>query len=144
MNFNRTKSEPNIQSYVKKASTAFNLGDAVFIDSNGFLDKAVAATTPSDIIGVIQETIASTDSDYATARDVAVDVAEKGDNGDWFIAAVGAGTPAQTNVGEAHDLDSAGKVDLTGTTYKAVKVQRIISASFVIVSFTGVPQTNVS
>lgn len=144
MNFNRTKSEPQIQSFIKKASTAMNFGDAVFIDANGFLDKAGATTTPSDIVGVVQETISSTDSDYATARDIAVDIAEKGDNGDWFIATVGAGTPAQTNVGEAHDLTSAGTVDLTAQSVKAVKVVRIISTTQVAVVFTGVPQTAVS
>lgn len=144
MNFNRQHSEPQIQPYIKKASTAMNFGDAVFVDANGFLDKAGATTTPSDIVGVVQETIASTDSDYATAREIAVDVAEKGDNGDWFLATVGAGTPAQTQVGEAHDLTSAGTVDLTAQSVKPVKIQRIISATLVLVSFTGVPQTAVS
>jgi hypothetical protein len=144
MNFVRQHSEPNIQPYVKKASTVMNFGDAVFI-SSGVIDKAGATTAAKDIIGVVQETIAATDADYATARDIAVDVAEKGDNADWFLALVGTGTPVlATHVGNSYDLTSAGAVDLTGTTYKVVKVQRIIDSTHVMVSFTGAPGTNVS
>lgn len=144
MNFDRQRSQPNIQYYTKKASTVMNFGDAVFIDSSGFLDKAGATTAAETIVGVVQETILATDADYATARPIAVDVAEKGDNGDWFKAVVGTGTPAQTNVGEVHDLKSDGTVDLNATSYKVVKVQAIISSTLVMVSFTGAPGTNVS
>lgn len=144
MNFSRKNGEPDIQGYIKKASTAMNLGDAVFLNG-GYVDKAGATTAAKDIIGVVQETIASTDSDYATARQIAVDCADKGDNGDWFVAAVGAGTPAQaTHVGNSYDLTSAGTVDLGNSSIKVVKVQAIINASYVIVSFTGAPGTNVS
>lgn len=135
MNFKRYSGDSNIHPYKKKASTAFNIGDAVFLDSSGFLDKAAAATTADSIIGVIQETIASTDTDYAVARDVSVDVARKGDNGDWFTAVVGTGTAAQTSVGEEHDLGSDGTVDLNATSILCVKVERFIDAATVIVSF---------
>lgn len=121
-----------------------NYGDVVFVDANGFLDKAGATTGAETIVGVVQETIASTDTDYATARPISVDVAEKGDNGDLFLATVSVGTPTQTMVGEVHDLASDGTVDLTGTSYKVVKVQRLRDATHVLVSLTGAPGTNVS
>lgn len=144
MNFYRKNGTPVIQGYLKKASTAMNFGDAVFLNG-GYVDKAGATTAAKDIIGVVQETIASTDSDYASARPIAVEMPDKGENGDWFVALVGAGTPVQaTHVGNSYDLTSAGAVDLTASSYKVVKVQAIISSTLVIVSFTGAPGTNVS
>lgn len=135
-NFERQyESEANHKPYKKKASTAYAFGDAVALDSNGYLIKAIETTPASDIIGIIQETIASTDADYASTREVLVDVARKGDDGDWFIAKVGTGTAAQTDVGEEVDLTSAGKVDVTASSVKVVKVQRVISTTLVLVSF---------
>lgn len=134
-NFSRYNGSPNIQPYQKKVSTTFELGDAMAIDSNGFLIPAIETTAADDIIGVSMRTVLATDADYAVATDVPVDLARKGDNGDWFSAKVGAGTPAQTMVGELHDLLAAGTVDLDSTTTKVVKVERIISSTEVIVSF---------
>lgn len=135
MNFQRIFGEPEIHPYNKKASTAFNQGDVMYVDSNGFLDKAGSSTTGNDIVGISMETVASTDSDYSGTRPVAVDVVEKGSEDDRFLATVGTGSAAQTNVGEAHDLKSDGTVDVTATTTKVVKVQRVRSATQVEVSF---------
>lgn len=135
MDCQRINGEPTIQPYKKKASTAFAQGDIVAIDSNGFLIPAVAATTGNDIVGICMETVLSTDADYAGTREIAVDVVQKGGDMDRFLAIVGAGTPAQTQVGEAHDLDANGQIDLTATTTKVVKVERIISSTLVWVSF---------
>lgn len=133
--FERAEGPANIKPYKKKASTAFSWGDPVYVDSNGFLDVAVAATAAADIVGVIQETIASTDDDYASTRMVAVDVPRKGDNGDLFRAQVGTGTAAQTDVGELVDLTAGSKVDLDASSIDALKVQRILSTTEVLVSF---------
>lgn len=144
MNFKRARGEPNIQPYIKAASTTMNFGDAVALVA-GFIQPAANNTAAKDIIGVVQETISSTDSDFATARAIAVDVAEKGDNGDWFEAVIGAGTPVQANAGTSYDLFTAGAgVDFGNTTYKQVKLQGLKTATTVIVSFTGAPGTNVS
>ena len=134
-NFERISGEPKIRSYSKKASTAFAQGDVMYVDSNGYLDKAGASTTGNDIVGVSMETVLSTDADYAGTRPVAVDTVEKGSEDDRFLATVGTGTAAQTNVGEAHDLKSDGTVDVNATTTKVVKVQRFRSTTQVEVSF---------
>lgn len=131
----REDSPPQIKPYQKKVSTAFAVGDIVFVDANGFLDKAAAATTATSIVGVIMQNILSTDADYAVATPVAVDVFTKGNNADLFRLQVGTGTPAQTHVGETHDLSAAGKADLAATTTNVIKVQRILSATEVLVSF---------
>lgn len=133
--FERAEGAPNIKPFKKKASTAFSWGDPVYVDSDGYLDLAVAATAASAIVGVILETVASTDSDYASTRMVAVDVPRKGDNGDLFRAQVGTGTAAQTNVGETHDLTSGSKVDLNATSTNVIKVQRFLTTTEVLVSF---------
>jgi hypothetical protein len=135
MNFQRISGESKIRPYNKKASTAFNQGDVMFVDSNGFLDKAGATTTGNDIVGISMETVASTDSDYAGTRAVAVDVCDKGGDDDRFLATVGTGNAAQTTVGEAHDLKSDGTVDVSASTTKVVKVERFRSATQVEVAF---------
>lgn len=141
MNCQRILGEPNIRPYKKKASQAIAYGAIVALDSSGFVIPAIDSTTGNDIIGISMETIATTDADYAVARDMAVDVVEKGGETDRFLAVVGTGTAAQTNVGEAHDLTSAGTVDVNATTTKAVKVERFISTTLVHISFlnTGDP-----
>jgi hypothetical protein len=125
--------------YAKKASTAFNEGDLVAVDSNGFLIPAVAATVAETIIGVSMETVASTDSDYTGTRKVGVDVFDKGDNGDLLLGTVVTGTPAQTQVGEPHDITDAGQIDLTAATTKVVKVQGLHDSTHVLCTLTGVP-----
>lgn len=137
-NFKRMRGNPNIRSYPKKASTAISMGQVVAVDSNGFLIPATASTTGNDIVGIAMETIATTDSDYTSTRDVAVDVPDKGGDTDRFRALVGTGTPAlQTHVGEAHDLDGSTPpaVDVSATTTKVVKIERLIDATHVEVSF---------
>ena len=131
----RDESESNIKPYKKKASVAFAVGDIVFLDSNGLLDKAVAATAAADIIGVIMENVVSTDADYASNTFKAVDLFRKGVDGDTFRLQVETGTPAQTMVGELHDLTDEGKANLSASTTDIYKVSRILSSTEVLVSF---------
>lgn len=131
----RDESESNIKPLKKKASTAFALGDIVFVDTNGLLDVAVAATAALDIVGVIMENVTSADADYALNTFKAVDLFRKHDDADTFRLQVETGTPAQTMVGEFHDLTAAGKADLSASTTDIYKVQRILSATEVLVSF---------
>jgi hypothetical protein len=125
----RYNGEPNIQPHKKKVSTAMTLGQIVAKDSNGFLIPAVAATAAADCVGVIQETIASTDSDYTSTRDVLVDCFRKGNRGDLWDLEVETGTPAQTHEGETHDLTAAGKADLTATSTNIYRVERFVSTT---------------
>ena len=122
--------------FKKKVSTAFINGALCNVDSNGYLIPATA--TSINHVGVILVTVASTDSDYASATFVPVDVCR---TTDLFIADVSAGTVAQTAVGAYYDLNSTGdKVDLSSTTTKQVYVQDILTASsqvVIIVSSTA-------
>ena len=129
--FQRYNGDPNIQMYKKKVSTTFTIGDAVVIDANGFLDKAVTATTV--IQGIIMQTVLATDANYAVAEFIPVDVPRRGDQ---FLADVTTGTPAQTHVGETHDLVGSGGINLTTVLTNIVKVEKILGdATKAIISF---------
>ncbi len=139
--FKRKEGKHDIKYFRKKVSTAFINGGAVNVDSNGYLIPATA--TSVNHVGIILTEILSTDSDYASATFVPVDMAGPTD---LFIADVSAGTVAQTAVGAYYDLNSTGdKVDLSATSVKAVYVQDILSAQSQVVviinSMAGVDET---
>jgi hypothetical protein len=127
----RYNGDPNIQMYKKKVSTTFSEGSLVVVDVNGFLDKAVAGTTA--VLGVCMQTVLATDANYAVSDYIGVDVPRRGDQ---FVADVGTGTPAQTQVGETHDLDSDLLIDVVAVLTNVVKVEKILGdATKVIISF---------
>lgn len=139
--FKRKNEKHNIQYFKKKVSTAFINGALCSVDSNGFLIPATA--TSVNHVGVILKTVASTDSDYASATYVPVDVCRPSD---LFIADVSAGTVAQTVVGDFFDLNSTGdKVDLGTSTVHQVYVQDIMASTSQVVvmvnSMAGVDES---
>lgn len=139
--FKRKNEKHNIMYFKKVASTAFTNGGLCNVDSNGYLQPANASSV--NHIGVILKAVTSTDSDYASATYVPVDVCGTTDQ---FIADVSAGTVAQTAVGAYYDLDSTGsKVDLSATSVKAVYVTEVLTASSQVVvvvnSMAGVDET---
>lgn len=72
MSAKRISGQSNLMMVPKKASTAFPAGSFVTFDAaTGFI-KPLVATDPS-VFGVIQQTIASTDADYASNTPVLVD-----------------------------------------------------------------------
>lgn len=102
----RKAGKPNLSGdYLKKASTAITQNTVLAIDDNGYLIPATATTT--NIKGIAQEKIASTDSDYATARNTFIDIPLPGDLFEMDCNT----TITQTMVGEFYDLASAGVVD---------------------------------
>jgi hypothetical protein len=98
MAFLRASGLPNIQPFVKTASTA--------LDANGLVDLSsgqLVASTSSSLapIGISLEKIASTDADYATARPVLVDEI---DEEDLLLADVSNGSLLATSVGQYFKL----------------------------------------
>lgn len=137
----RKNDKHTIKYFKKKVSTAFINGALCSVDSDGFLIPATA--TSVNHVGVILITVASSDSDYATATYVPVDMCSPTD---LFIADVSAGTVAQTVVGAYYDLNSTGdKVDLSATTTKQVFVQDIMASTSQVVimvnSMAGVDES---
>lgn len=130
--FVRYNSEPNIQVFKKVASTAFTNGALVAVDANGFITPAVTASASADLMGIIQRTVSATDTDYAQNTYVEVDMVTR--KQDWLVADVGTGTPAQTDVGEAVEIDNSLTVDVVAVATPLVRVEKIISATKVVVS----------
>jgi len=103
----RNSGTPKISNhFIKKASTAIAIGDVVTVEAaTGHIIPAVAGSI--QVKGIAQELIASTDADYATARNTYVDVPLPGD---LFEMACNT-TITQAMVGDFFDLASAGVVD---------------------------------
>jgi len=73
----RKSGQSNLIMVTKKASTAFPVQSFVTFDAGTGFIKPLVATDPS-VFGIIQQKIASTDSDYASNTPVLVDQAELG------------------------------------------------------------------
>lgn len=73
MAFKRIQGLTKIQWLPVTTSTVLTKG-AVVAWSSGLLIAATSSTAPSTHVGVVQKTIAATDSDYATARLIPVEV----------------------------------------------------------------------
>lgn len=114
--------------YPKVVSTAFAFNDLVYLDSNGYLTPAVDGSNIVPI-GLIQQTIAATDDDYASATKVPVLV---GDKDAEFLCDVSTGSAATTNVGEWIDIDDANSVDVSASTYDIFFVTNVVSTTQVI------------
>lgn len=105
-------------------STTFTKGDIVAW-SSGLLIKATTTSAAKTHVGVIKRTIAAADSDYATARQVPVEV-PAAKMVEW--RSTGTALVASEN-GLWMDLSAAGAVDRAGSTYDAVQQKGIISST---------------
>lgn len=123
----RMSGEANIHPFKKAASEAFALNDVVTKDSSGYLTKATALTPRSEIVGLIQRIVASTDTDYASNTMVEVDVPEGKE--DEFDFDVDTGTAVQAMVGKKYDLADHNGLDVNAQLTKAVEVTRILSTT---------------
>ena len=121
--FKRVSGKPRLSYWPKKASTAFTYGALVYPDGSGAIQPA--DSTSGEHIGVIMQTIASTDSDYASTTKVAVD--ECGED-DIFEADV-TGTLTTAMVGTYLDLSTSLVVNAAATSKKVVLCVGFISAS---------------
>lgn len=116
-------------------STALAAGDLLTF-SSGLLVAATSSTAASAIIGVNVKAIASTDSDYATARRIPVEVPVER-NTVWE-ADVTSGLVA-ADIGKEVDLTDAATVDRSATSIGAVMPVAVISTTKGLfrVKFTG-------
>lgn len=118
--------EVKILPYTAPASTAFDFNDVVCLNTSGQLAKATSETPRSEIIGLIQCDILSTDANYASTKTVPVLVATEVDE---FDADVSTGTAVSTMVGKRVDLDDEDSVNVNGATQKVFGITKIISTS---------------
>lgn len=131
--FKRISGEPNIEYYPKAASTAFPLGSLVYANGSGFLIPADA--TSGDHLGVLITEVLSTDSDYASATKVPVDVPNIND---VFEVDVETGTFTTAMIGNRYDLVADGDaLDVSATSKKVVTIVGYVSATKALVKINA-------
>jgi len=100
--------------------------DTLVTQTSGLLVAVTAGTAAADILGVLDKTIASTDSDYATARLVPVWIPQE--RFCLFEADVTSGLVA-ADIGSEVDLTNSGTVNRAATSIKAVRVVSVLSTT---------------
>lgn len=130
--FKLLRGRARMEWYAKKASTAFTNGALVYADGSGAIQPA--DSTSGMHIGVIQKTVAATDSDYASTTLVPVLVPS--DDTEW-LADVGTGTATAALVGTQCDLTNSVGVDVGSTSKNVVTVTQFISSSKVVVKINA-------
>ncbi len=135
MAFKLIKGKTKLMSCPVTTSTALTKDTLVEFVS-GKIEGADADETAVNVFGVIVPTIASTDSDYATARNVAVRVPVERH---CVWEADGTGTFVATDVGAEFGISDSGTVDKAETTTVCFKVTEFISATKVrgFIKFNG-------
>ena len=117
-----------IEWYAKAASETFTFNDLVYINTSGYVTKAVDGSAIT-ALGLIQRTIAATASDYASTTRVPVLV--PGPDAE-FLCDVSTGSAAQTDIGEFIDIDDHNSVDVGASTYDIFFVTQVPSTSLVV------------
>ena len=121
----------HVEWYPKTASHAFTEGDMVTILNSaagvGYLTSATSSSP--QVIGTIQKTVASTDSDYASTTKVPVLVGNT--DAEWLFNSADGG--AQTEVGQFVDAANDLLLDLgTAYTYGVAQITDVISSTQVL------------
>lgn len=121
--FIRISGHPKPLFLAKAASTAFNIGDLVYPNGSGYVIPA--DSTSGTHLGVCQEYVAATDTDYTGTRKIMID--EAGED-DIFEATV-AGTLTAAMVGNYYDLSNAYTVNAAAQAKSVVLCVGFISAT---------------
>jgi hypothetical protein len=117
-----------VEHYPKAASEAFAFNDLVGLNTSGYLTKYLDGSS-FPMLGLIQKTIAATDTDYASNTRVPV---QRLDSDSVVLCDVSTGTAAQTDVGEYIDVDDQNSVDVGASTNNDFYVVGFISATQVL------------
>lgn len=122
----RNSGETNIFPHAKAASETFAFNDLVTKNSSGYLTKVTATTPRSEILGAIQRTVLSTDTDYASNTMVPVDEFSDETEVEFDVST---GTLTQAYVHRKVSLDDHNSVDIDDETIKCIRIDRVISTT---------------
>ncbi len=125
MAFIRHKGKTVVRWLPVTTSTVMTKGDIVSW-SSGLLIRATSSTAAKTHVGVVGKTILATDSDYATARLIPVEVPMER-MVEWK-APVTSGLVA-ADIGLWVDLTDAQTVNRAASTYDAAQVKSVISST---------------
>lgn len=133
MAFTLAKGDAKIMWFPKAASQVFAHGDLVYANASGAVIPA--DSTSGDHIGVIQKTVAATDSDYASTTLVPLLVPYDDTE---FEVDVDTGTALTTAmVGNRYDLTDANSLNVGATSKKVVTITKFISATKALVKINA-------
>ena len=126
--FTRFRGKTKVMYFPRPASQDFTVGDLVY--SNGSAQVIPADATSGDHIGVILRTVASTDTDYATAN-VLVPVEVPID--DWVEWRVETASAVAADLFLEIDLTDANTANRGASSKDALFVTKVISATELLV-----------
>ena len=119
----------------KAASTAISANALVTGNGSGYVTPATSTQAAQGLLLVSQRTVASTDSDYASATVIPCQALLPGST--WVIDVHGTAA-TQANVGNSYDLYDSVSLNLSGTTYKPLTVVGLVGdGSQVEVTYAG-------
>lgn len=132
--FLKISGKPKTEWFPYLASTVAKNGQPAIFNGSGFLEPITAASS-IDIFGILMKDVASTDSDYATAKKLPVQPVGEDD---IFEADVLTGTLTTAMVGNRYDFDATLMgVDVTAQSHKQVLIVGFKSATVALVKFTS-------
>ncbi len=119
----------SLERFAKPASTAFPFRSLLAPNEDNSTNTFIPATSSTErCLGVIQTTVLSTDSDYASETKVPVQIDQ---SGIWEFT-VGTGS-ADINDEQGYiDLKDTDEVDVTASTIDAIFVTSFVSATKVL------------
>lgn len=120
--------EVEVRHYTAPASTAFTYNDVVTRDSNGRLALATSTTPRSELLGLIQQEIASTDSDYASTKTVPV-LLLNNPQAVFEDTNIETGTLTTAMVGRVFSLADEDGINVNDELQKSVEITAYISAT---------------
>jgi len=118
------KGKFHVEWYPKTASEVFTNNDLVYLSSGYVTSFADAVDQPP--LGLIQKSVAATDSDYASTTMVPILI---GDPNAEYLCDISTGTGAQSYVGTWIDVDDDNSVDVSATSYDTFFVTKHISTT---------------
>ena len=126
-NFVRAKGKTEIIEVLFSASVAAEEGSLVYPNPSAAGQFTKADATAGNAFGVIRQTIASTDSDYASTKLVKVEVPRE-NNVEWYFT-VGAGTFTQADEWKLCDLNSEKDVAVDTQSKLVIYISKYISST---------------
>lgn len=122
--------------YLPVTTSTVLLKDSLVAFSSGLLIAATSSTAAVDHVGVVLKAIAAADSDYATARTIAVQVpVERYTEWEADITT----TAVATDIGAEVDLTDSATVNRGASSIKVARMTKFISATkgIFVIKFWG-------
>ena len=126
-NFVKAKGKTKFVKVLMTASVAAEEGSLMYPDPSNAGQYTVADATAGNFFGVIRQTIATTDDDYASTKLVSVEIPVE-NNVEWFFT-VGSGTFTAADVGKIVDLADEKSLAVDSTSKLVARITQYISST---------------